>query len=519
MRRTCFAPKPLIWGYVLLALWCLTPGGLAAENQSITSIAQLRQKLKSLVGQPRFASSQWGIEIKSLDTGSLIFEDNSQLRLKPASNAKLFTGALAFEELGPDFRIVTSIAASKKPTKSGSLNADLIIIGRGDPSFSARFHNGDYSAALTPLVDEIVKSGIRKINGDIVADESYFRGPALGKGWTWDDLQYYYGAEVSACTYQDNVVDLYISPGTTIGSLTTIKQLPFTPLLHFINRVETVNEGGQRSVDISRASGENLVVVKGQLPLHGKPWIDAVTVPRPALWFAQELKDALQKRGIRVKGDGKRITADEASAFANPQEKLVALGSVSSPPLSELVMQMMKHSQNLYAQLLLLQVGAHHPDDGSSPSLTTEEAGLRRMSSFVSRIGIQPGDVMLEEGSGLSRGGLVTPRATVQLLTYAAKQPYQTHFIASLPIAGIDGSLRYRMKDTVAAGNARAKTGSLRFVNTLSGYVTNKAGEKLVFSLMLNAHVSPEHGPSAKDDLDQIVVWLAESGFQTNSAK
>jgi len=501
----------------LLAVFylCLCAANVAgAQTESIADSRQLAQKLEQFVSLPRFTSSQWGIQIKSLDTGKVVFEHDEQKRLKPASNNKLYTGALALEELGPDYRIVTSIAAKKKPSRSGTLSGDLVVIGRGDPSFSARFHEGDYDAALRNLVEAIAATGIKRINGDIVADESFFRGPSFGNGWTWDDLQYYYGAEVSACTYQDNTVDLRIVPGKEIGDTATIELKPFTPLLQFINRVQTSAANTRANITVTREPGSSLVIVSGQLPLGGKPVGEAVTVARPALWFAQAVKAALIQRGIKVKGDIRRITADDKAAGPASNDELIELTSVSSPPMRELVKQMMKPSQNLYAQLLLLQVAARHADHAKDLSVTTEDIGLRRMAAFMQKVGVARNDVLIEEGSGLSRGALVTPRATVQLLEYMARNPNKDAYYDALPIAGKDGTLRLRMRGTLAEGNVRAKTGSLRYVNALSGYVTNRTGERFIFSLLSNAHVAPSNGPSARNDLDQIVVWLAESEFK-----
>ncbi|PYI86944.1 MAG: D-alanyl-D-alanine carboxypeptidase/D-alanyl-D-alanine-endopeptidase, partial [Verrucomicrobia bacterium] len=160
----------------------------------------LQARLSAHLAQSRFASALWGVKVISLDTGGTLFEHNAEKLMKPASNAKLYTGALALDRLGPDFRIKTSLYASARPAKSGTLTGDLIVYGRGDPSFAARFYDGDYTKLLDPLVDALETAGVKRIKGNLVGDESYFRGPPLGSGWTWDDLQYYYGAEVSALT-------------------------------------------------------------------------------------------------------------------------------------------------------------------------------------------------------------------------------------------------------------------------------------------------------------------------------
>lgn len=501
--------------YFVLIAWLLnaSAGPVHAQTNAPLSLPTLQQKLNTLVHAPRFESSQWGIQIKSLDTGKLIFEHDAQKHLKPASNNKLYTGALALHELGPDFRISTSVVAKQRPSKSGTLAGDLTIIGRGDFSFSARFHDGDYEAALKPLIDAIAQSGIKRIKGDIVADESYFRGPAFGNAWTWDDLQYYYGAEVSACTYQDNVVDLKLTPATKLGEPASIALFPNTALLQFINRTETIGTNGRASINITRAPGENLVYVTSQLPLGSKPYSDSISVPRPGLFFAEAIKNALLKRGIKVDGDVRRITAED-KVYSYGKSEMVELATVSSPPMHELVRAMMKPSQNLYAQLLLLQVAARSPEYQTNMMDTAEDIGVRHMQKFMQQIGVTKNDVLIEEGSGLSRGTLITARATVKLLEFMSKHPARDAFYDALPVAGKDGTLRNRLKGTSAEGNAHAKTGSLRYVNALSGYVTNRSGERLVFSLLSNAHVAPTNGPTARADLDQIVTWLAESDFR-----
>jgi D-alanyl-D-alanine carboxypeptidase/D-alanyl-D-alanine-endopeptidase (penicillin-binding protein 4) len=173
----------------------------------------------------------------------------------------------------------------------------------------------------------------------------------------------------------------------------------------------------------------------------------------------------------------------------------------------------LKPSQNLYAQLLLLQVGAHAQVTNASPGTnqtarTTEDAGLREMARFLSEAGIAKGEVLMEDGSGLSRGTLLTPNATVKLLAHMNRHRHRQAFRDALPVAGVDGTLRRRMKGTPAAENARAKTGTLRYVFTLSGYVTSKGGDELAFSLMLNNYVGEE--AEARAALDAIVVRLAE---------
>lgn len=492
---------------------------VAAQEAPATApagdLALLQNRLAGHVAQPRFAAAAWGIKVVSLDTGRTMFEHNAGKLLKPASNAKLYSGALALDRLGPDFRIRTSLYATARPNKAGTLSGPLIVYGRGDPCFAARFHDGDVAKAFEPLAQALADAGVKKIKGDLIGDESFFRGPPFGSGWMWDDLQYYYGAEVSALTVQDNVVDLLVKPGQRAGEPCRISATPALHPLTFVNRTETVAPGGKRSIaDPYRPLGQNVVHLSGALPIDGTNHTDAVAVHDPARWFVMLFRETLARRGITV--SGRLRTADWLNSQATPLDlsKLVELGAVESRPVAEIVTKMMKPSQNLYAQLLLLQVGARNQKPAAG-NATTEEAGREEMNRFLAEAGVKKGDVFLEDGSGLSRGTLLTPNATVTLLRHMHGHRHADVFRDALPIAGVDGSLKNRLQQPPAAHNVRAKTGYIRFVNTLSGYVTTAAGERLAFSIMLNAYQSAPGSPAARDDIDALVELLA--GFTGRS--
>ena len=460
----------------------------------------------------------WGIKVVSLDTGLTLFETNAGKLLKPASNAKLFTGALALDRLGPDYRIKTSLYSTAKPDRKGVLHGDLVVYGRGDPSFAARFNDGDHSKSLAPLVDAITTAGVKRIKGDLVGDESYFRGPPLGSSWTWNDLQYYYGAEVSALTQEDNVVDVVFKPGPVAGATCLVETKPLTDFLTFINRSKTIEAEGGREIQLHRPPGQNTVHVSGQLPLGTTNWNDAVAVHDPARWFVMRLKEELNRNGIRVSGKLRTMDWQERQTKPADHSKLFELASVESRPLNEIVTKMMKPSQNLYAQLLLLQVGAvveggkqkpEETSDGSEDgSRTTEDLGIAELKTFVGEAGINKGEVLFDEGSGLSRRALVTPNAIVQLLTFMSRHRHADAFRAALPIAGVDGTLRSRMRGTVAERNVTAKTGTIGYVFTLSGYLNTIGSEELAFSILLNNYDAGSN--IAREDVDAIALMLAE---------
>jgi len=529
------------------------PTGTPARQQPET-IESLRARILEHISQPRFAAALWGVKIVSLDSGKTIVEHNPQKFFNPASNAKLYTAALALDRLGPDYRIKTSVYATARPDASGTLKGDLIVYGRGDPTMAARLNAGDYFKGIEPLINQIINSGIKKIDGDLVGDESYFAGPPFGAGWEWDDLQAYYGAEVSALTIDDNSLDVFVKPAERVGMPCKITTGPATSFVTIMNRTQTSPKGSDTRVTVYRPVGENIIYISGRVAVDNiGGFYSAISVHNPALLFVNILKNALASRGILVSGRTRIIDWKYREVSPLDLSRMIDLGSVDSMPIGDIVRETLKPSQNLWAQLLLLQVGEFgrtsqqstgSPNHGShagdkSPGgsstqnstsardETSEELGIDAMNEFLDRAGIRKGDVLLEEGSGLSRRDVITPEATVALLAYASRTRWFDTYRNALPIAGVDGTLQNRMKGTPAAGNVKAKTGSLRYVYTLSGYVTTAAGEKLAFSIMLNNYNRERPAPakdtttqapaqrSSRDDMDAIPIMLA--GFTGRS--
>jgi serine-type D-Ala-D-Ala carboxypeptidase/endopeptidase (penicillin-binding protein 4) len=498
----------------LLLVVLLVPSSPAQEQKPPATLAELQQRLKEHISQPKYDAALWGVKIVAMESGKTVFEHNPQKLCSPASNCKLYTVALALDRLGADYRIKTSIYAKGKPSKSGKLSGDLIVYGRGDPTINARLHGGDISQAFEPLVAALTNAGVKRIAGDLVADESYFRGPPFGSGWTWDDLEYYYGAEISALTINDNTLQASVKPGPRLGAPCRITLSPGTTWLTFNNRTVTAEKEAKRTIRFYRPLEENIVYVSGQMPIGDAGSTNDVTMHNPAGLFGSFLKEALARRGIKV--SGKLRTANWLDRQVNPIDfgRLVELGCVESLPMRNLAREVQKPSQNLYTDLLLAHVGEKTRTADSRPDETSEDLGVRALNRFLAEVGVQKGETFFEEGSGLSRNNLASPNATVTLLQFMSRHKCADDYLAALPIAGVDGTLRNRMKGTPAAGNVRAKTGTLRWANSISGFVTTAAGERLVFSLMLNRYY--ELRP-ARGDLDTIVVMLAGlTGRTTN---
>ena len=486
------------------------------------SLAELQSQIDQIVRQPVLQAGFFAVKIISLDTSQIIFEQDANKFVRPASNMKLYTVAAAFDRLTPDYHFMTSVYAKEKPDK-GTIKGDLIVYGRGDPSIAARFNNGDYFKGINDLADRIVGAGVKRVKGDLVGDESYFNGAPLGSGWEWEDLQWGYGAEVSALTVNDNAIDLSVKPGDRVGGPVVITAGPPTASFMTIeNHAVTLPRGSKSDLRVYRGLGANTLEITGSLPLGDNGFSGSVAVSDPASAFVALLRDALSKRGVKV--DGRLRTVDARAGGLVPngstgvaqsnsnQSALLEIASLQSPPFSLIAAQTLKPSQNLYTEIILRTLGkqrgaAAPPTTTSISTETDEEAGLQIVRDFLHQAGVSDSSLYLSDGSGLSRNDMITANATVQLLTFMTKHRYFAAFRDALPIAGVDGTLRTRMRGTPAENNVRAKTGSLSSVASLSGYVTTAAGEHLVFSMMLNNY--PDAAALRRDSIDAIAVLLA----------
>ncbi|MEI6105468.1 MAG: D-alanyl-D-alanine carboxypeptidase/D-alanyl-D-alanine-endopeptidase [Opitutae bacterium] len=486
-----------------VALAAATPETVAPLPPAATSLESLQQQLAGLLSEPRFQGALWGVKIVSLDTGRTLFAHAAERRMSPASNSKLYTGALALATLGADYRISTPLRATAVPDQRGVLAGDLIIAGRGDPSWNPRAAKADFWTVFDPFIATLRRAGVTRITGQIVADATYLRGPPQGASWTADDMDFEYGAEISAISLADNYVDLRIVPAPVSGQPCAIEVLQPLSGLVLANHTTTGPAGSERVIRLQRLPGENTVHLFGQLPAGGEPELTEAPVPRPATWFATALREALRRAGITVEGEARsRRWPDE------PARGDVILGEIISPPLSTLVAGFMIPSQNLETDLIFAHLGEQRRTPATPAWRRSDELAVTALEEFLGASGIPAGAVQFDEGSGLSRNNLTTAAATVELLTVMARHPAAPAFRAALPRAGADGTLGKRMKGTAAENNVRAKTGTLRWANSLSGYVTTAAGERLAFSLMLNRYVAPPLHKGG-EELDDIAIMLA----------
>jgi serine-type D-Ala-D-Ala carboxypeptidase/endopeptidase (penicillin-binding protein 4) len=483
---------------------------LAQQPRASSGLSDLQLQLSNHISQEKFASALWGVKVVSLDTGKILFECNARKLFSPASNSKLYTVALGLDRLGPDYRMKTSLDSAAPPNRWGTIKGDLIIYGRGDPTSNARLHHEDIYAALEPLVSVLINRGVKRITGDIIADESFFHGPPYGSGWAWDDMEYYYGAEISALTINDNTLQVLVNPAVKIGEPCKLILFPPTSFVCLSNQTRTAAQKTKRSVAFHRPVEENIVYVTGEMARGDSGFKEEITVHNPAALFGSFFKEALARHHIKVSGHVRTVSALQRALRTGRSRADCELGSMESLPVSALAREIMKPSQNLYTDLLLAHIGEFKRTAETPVTTTSEDLGIAELNRFLNEIGVKPGDVLFEEGSGLSRNNLTTPDATITLLGFMSKHKAGDAFFDALPIAGVDGTLRNRMKGTAAAGNVRAKTGTLRWANSLSGYVKSAAGERLAFSIMLNRYHNPDRGRSAREEVDAVAIMLAE---------
>lgn len=483
------------------------PGSQAGPAPRAATVvsSRLADRIAAIANAPEFHAARWGIHAIALDSGETLVSMDAGRRFLPASNQKLFTTSLALARLGPQYRWRTSVYAAAKPDASGRLDGDLVLYGRGDPTFSDTFGPGTMARKIDELAARVAASGVTRVTGDLVADESYFAGERFGFGWEWNDLQWGYGAEVSALSISDNVVRLKVAPNAQAGSPCLVTLVTPNGYVRAQNRTQTSAKNGLNDLGVYRAEASNAIDVFGHLPLDAEPFEDAVAVHDPAAFFASIFRDALVRRNIIVEGRTVSIDARGRDVTPFPIASAVELAFLESEPLADVVRQTNKDSQNLYAELILRTVGRVA---GPQTEVTAEASGVAALVAFLTAAGVDPAPLVFRDGSGLSRQNLVTPESTVKLLAYVRKQPFGDVLFSSLPEAGVDGTLEKRFRDSPGQSRVRAKTGSLGDVNNLSGYGLSRSGRTVVFSVMVNNQ--PGDRKAVRTAIDAIVLALLD---------
>jgi D-alanyl-D-alanine carboxypeptidase/D-alanyl-D-alanine-endopeptidase (penicillin-binding protein 4) len=493
---------------LLLALGVLPLASpLAVPSIQAQSLAK---RLDRRLDRPPFDKSLWGVAVVD-HRGKLLYGRNERRLFTPASNTKLVVTAVASALMPPNLAVRTSVYPGG-PLVSGVLMGDLVLYGRGDPTFSRRCYatdslaqgvcDRDPFARLRLLADTLKARGVRQIQGDIVGDGSWFEAASLHPGWELFDLNWWYAAPVAGLAFNDNSLDFTWQPGIRVGAPALISMWPDLGDVAFENRTVTVPAGGETDIGdrFFRQPGTAQVWAEGTVAIDRSPRKESFAVSDPSLFAARALRQALADAGIAVTGTT-RSTAD--SALYGEARGRPALAETLSRPVRDWIFPILNTSQNLFAEMLLKQLGKRFGRAGS----WTEGLQVERRF-LIDSVRIDSTQFELSDGSGLSSANLMSPLAFTQLLRYIRVHRGYATFAPGLPQSGGTGNLRTRFVRTPLEGRVRAKTGSIAGVNTLVGYIERPNGQPLTFAVEINHHAQPSKVVLAA--IDSVVAEMAK---------
>jgi D-alanyl-D-alanine carboxypeptidase/D-alanyl-D-alanine-endopeptidase (penicillin-binding protein 4) len=474
---------PLVFLTALAGCASLATAGTTAEPRPADARASLRQFLDSLTGAPEFRSMHWGVLVVDPGRGETLYSRNADKLFMPASNQKLLTGSTALTQLGPDYRWPTTLWA-RGPVRDGVLEGDLVVRGQGDPSISAHARAGDALAPLRALGDSLRARGVTRVRGRVVAAPSPFTDSPLGYGWSHDDLDESYSAGVDALYFNEGFAQIVVQGGAAAGDPVRASTRPATTWPPLLVRARTVaravaGAGAGDSlaalprITVGQDSSHTGVLVDGTLAV-GDSVVRELAFRDQSAAYVAALTEALRASGILVD-----------AAPTDTAARLDSLAGMWSPTLREILPLFEKPSQNQIGELLFKTLALAKTGVGTADS--AQQVVSRQLVAW----GAAPDGFAVRDGSGLSRHDYVSPRTIVTVLDAMRRSPDFRLFYDALPIAGVDGTIRNRMKGTPAEGNLHAKTGTLDKARSLSGYVTTADGRMLLFSALANNYTVP----------------------------
>ncbi|WP_110113884.1 D-alanyl-D-alanine carboxypeptidase/D-alanyl-D-alanine-endopeptidase [Bacillus sp. CGMCC 1.16541] len=493
--KSLYVTKKQLFTYLLLFTLILTPFQPAETPTNVTAsndYTDLEQNIHHILSDDRLKGAISAVSVRDAKSGDVVFEKWGDMRLKTASNMKLLTAAAALHTLGPDHTFKTEILTDGEIV-GDVLKGNLYLKGKGDPTLLKQ----DFDQMSTYLKSK----NIRMIQGDIIADDTWYNAVRLSEDMIWNDESYYYGAQISALTaspnedYDAGTVIVETSP-TKPGQVAKISLIPETTYPTIINKTKTI-ESGTRSIRVTREHGTNNIVVEGTIPFNSTNTRSWVTLWEPTGYALDLFKKALVQAGIHVK--------PKQGGYGQTPPSAQVLYTRESMPLSELLVPFMKLSNNTIAETLVKEMGQAVHHEGSW------EKGLEVLEDYVAARGLNTNTMRIRDGSGISHVTNIPANELSKLLVEVQKEEWYPTFLHSLPVAGASdrlegGTLRSRMRGTAAERNVKAKTGTITGATSLSGYVTTKDGQDLVFSIILNNFMAS----NLRDIEDKIAVALAE---------
>lgn len=477
---------------ISLLVICGFPARIPAAVQTTTEAARLA------FDKAGYQTATIGIAILDAKSSELLFEQNARKSLLPASCMKVITTICAMHYLGPDARFQTRLYA-RGSTLAGSLDADLVVLGGGDPTFGSNRVDGSATSAtiLQSWLKAIKAAGIHTVKGSVISDSSYFPPDPIPGTWEWEDIGNYYGAGPNGLNFRDNFFDLILRPGIAIGDPARFvgvePQLPHD--IHWEIDVLTSGAKSGDQADVYSSPGSRFYRVAGTIPVGGEMHVKA-TLHDPGLTFAKLLMDYLTSSGIAVAGEPRNVAVRTRESATS-----TCLATVQSPPIRDIVRVLNKQSFNLYAEVLLMQIGA------AAGGWSRNEA-IERELGYLRLLQLPLDGFHIKDGSGLSRGDNITALAVATLCQRVQREPWFADWLNSLPVLGVDGDLRDRGKGTLLSGKVRAKSGLINRVRGLCGFLEANSGRKLIFAIHLNGYENTWN--EVDQDIDHFLSNVAE---------
>ncbi|MBS4218340.1 D-alanyl-D-alanine carboxypeptidase/D-alanyl-D-alanine-endopeptidase [Bacillus sp. FJAT-49711] len=466
--------------------------------EEVNESKSLSKKIEEILQNPRLNGAVTGVSIRNASDGDLIYSNFGDTKLRPASNLKMITAAVALETLGPRYQFKTEVLTDGK-VKNRVLDGSVYLKGKGDPTL----RKADFDQFARELKDK----GIDQIDGDLIGDDSWYDDVRHSQGLNVSNENSYYGAQISALTLSPNddfdagTILIEVEAGVKNGARPNVILKPETDYLKIINKAKTGNTGETNTLTIDRVHGTNQIIIEGTIPLEGKSVGEILSVWEPTGYALDVFKKSLEEQGIKLR-DAVDMKVDETPEGAQ------ILTSKKSMTLEELLLPFLKLSNNIHGETLVKEMGKVIYGEGSW------DVGLKVVGETIAKFGVDRNNVKIEDGSGLSHSNLIPPNELTKMLYEIQKKEWFPIFKKAQPAVGEygrfgSGTLGYRMAESAANGKVHAKTGSLDGVSTLSGYVTTENGKKLIFSIMMNNFIRG----SMSEIQDQIVTVLAEHRF------
>ena len=463
-------------------------------------VKELRGDLKSIIDNPDFANALIGVSVISLEKGEYFFKHNENKNFIPASTQKLLTTFSAISILGGDFKYSTKLFLDGELKDNGEFIGNLIIRGSGDPTLSKYYHK-DPVKIMESWINKLDSMGIRSIQGNIIGDDRYFDNVFYGPGWAWDDMLYPFSSQVNSLSFNDNKIDVYIFQGDSVGETTNIEVYPPNSYIRIINNIKTGKPEALTNIIPVRETGTNLIELSGVISYDSTDKRNyekiQITIDNPTLFFLNVFREVLESRQIRFRGA--LLDVDDLNTKVN-YRNLRSFIEYESPELSEIIKIINRVSHNLGAEMLLKTVAKENTGIGSF------ETGTQVIEEFLSKNGVNTNNIVIVDGSGLSRMNLFTPNYLITILSSIYRSQYKNVMLNSLARPGKKGTLERRLTRSLATDKVFAKTGSMNNVSTICGYVVTRDGEDLAFAIMFQNFTVPSS--LAKNLQDLILMRL-----------